>query len=465
MKYDVAIIGSGLGGLVCAALLVKAGRSVLVLEQGRQPGGCLQSYSRAGWRYDTGLHYIGGLDSGWPLQRAFLQLGLMDLPWKRLDEEGFDRVMIGQREFRFAQGFDRFVDVLAEDFPSQRAALGELARLLEAPVPAQLAGVGAYDYLCRLFDDPLLVNVLAGAAMKMELRRESLPLFTYVHGLASYVGGGAWRLKGDGQQVVDTLLRQIAAGGEVLCGKEVVELTAEGGRIVAARCRDGEAYDARTFVSSIHPAATCGLVRPALRGMYSRRVCALPNTNGVLTVSLRLRDGALRYFNHNGYVYTAPEVWTCQDAADRIGGVMVSARVPEDDGAFVRQIDLMAPMAWSGVEAWQNTSVGRRGADYLALKERLADECVALASRFVPQLADCVEARYVSTPLTWRDYTLTPQGSAFGIRKDYHAPLLSMLSPKTPVPNLWLTGQSLVMHGIEGVTMTAQQTCNLILNQ
>jgi len=69
-----------------------------------------------------------------------------------------------------------------------------------------------------------------------------------------------------------------------------------------------------------------------------------------------------------------------------------------------------------------------------------------------------VEKRYTSTPLTWRDYTLSPNGSAFGIRKDCRMPLLTMLSPKTPISNLILTGQSLILHGLEGVTMAALKT-------
>ena len=62
MKYDAVIIGSGLGGLECAHILSKAGMSVLLLERGAQAGGCLQSYRRHGLAFDTGFHYVGGLD-------------------------------------------------------------------------------------------------------------------------------------------------------------------------------------------------------------------------------------------------------------------------------------------------------------------------------------------------------------------------------------------------------------------
>lgn len=96
------------------------------------------------------------------------------------------------------------------------------------------------------------------------------------------------------------------------------------------------------------------------------------------------------------------------------------------------------------------------------LKEQMAEKCITLAERFLPGLRN-ISKYYTSTPLTWRDYTLTPEGSAYGIRKDFREPLMTILSPRTPIPNLLLTGQNLMLHGVHGVTMTALLTCAKVL--
>ena len=96
-KYDVAIIGSGLGGLLCGTILSKEGYNVIILEKNSQTGGCLQSYRRDGHTFDTGIHYIGSLDDGQILDRYFKYFGIRDkLSLKRMDEQAFD--IIRKRE-------------------------------------------------------------------------------------------------------------------------------------------------------------------------------------------------------------------------------------------------------------------------------------------------------------------------------------------------------------------------------
>ncbi len=483
MKYDIIIIGSGLGGLECGYILAKQGRHVCILEQEAQPGGCMQSYRRRGMALDTGLHYVGGLAEGNKLYPLFKYLNLMELPWQRLDPEGFDHVTIGGRDFAYAEGLDHFVDRLAQDFPTQRAPLRHYAEtmreigshLYDALKPrdevdffnTSLFSHSAYDFLTETFSDPLLINVLCGSSLKMELNRDALPLYTFAQGNNSFIES-SWRLRGDGALLVDSLVNDIRRmGGEVYCNARVEELIEVDGRLRYARTTDGEQYEADTFISNAHPAVTADLVRQSsrMKRVYRTRMHALANTYGMFTVSLVLKPETVRYFNWNQYIYRQPNVWTYYLDNNPVSGILISCRVPEDASPYTRCIDLLTPMPWTQVAQWSDTQVGRRGDDYRAFKARKADECVALAEGFLPGLRDAVEARYTSSPLTYRDYTSTPEGSAYGVRKDWRNPMMTLLTPKTPIPNLFLTGQSLTLHGLLGVSMTSLFTCAEIIGK
>ena len=482
MKYDAVIIGSGLGGLECAHILSKAGMSVLLLERGTQAGGCLQSYRRLGLAFDTGFHYVGGLDEGQSLHSAFRHLGLLHLPWQRLDNH-FDRVTIGNQTFSFAQGYDAFVETLTAAFPAERDALNKYADMLkqcgeqqfdalnpqtgESSVLSRLFETSAYQYLTETFHDPLLINVLCGTSLKMELRKESLPLFTFAHGNGSFIES-SWRLKGDGSLIVNSLVDGIRMhGGEIICNTEVRELVEKDGKLVHAVCSNGEIYEGTIFISNIHPAVTCNLVKQSsrMKKVYRSRITHLENTFGMFTVSLRIKPQTLRYFNWNQYIYKEPDVWAFHLKNNPVSGVLVSCRIPEDGSKYVQQVDLLTPMNWSECEQWSHTEVGRRGEDYKAMKKRVADECITLAERFIPGLRDRITGCYTSTPLTYHNYTLTPEGSAYGLRKDFRNPMITLLSPRTPIPNLLLTGQNLMLHGLHGVTMTALFTCAEVLGK
>jgi all-trans-retinol 13,14-reductase len=495
-KYDVVIIGSGLGGLQCGYILSKHGLNVCVLEKNARPGGCLQTFRRGKHTFDTGFHYVGGLDNGQPLHTLFRYFGLMNLPWRRMDEDGFDEVVLKGKSYLFANGYERFVDTLSEHFPHQRENLKRYAAFLynvsthifdsfekkneEDIYGTSLFAKSAYDYLISAIDDPSLRNVLSGTSLKMELHPQTLPLYTFAQINSSFIRS-AWRLQGGGAQIVASLIGSIEKnGGTVRMNADVTRLIEGNGKIVAAEINgvsvDGiqrtatERIESDYFIADMHPVAVLSLITESavIRNIYRRRMNKIENTFGMFTANIALRENALPYRNRNIYVYkTGDDVWQYAEYKPEHVNTcaLVSFRYPEDGSLYTRNIDILMPMYWPEVEPWAGTTVGRRGDDYVSFKERKAKACIQLVSEYVPELrdalvgGDAVEKIYASTPLSYRDYTGIPHGSAYGIRKNCRQLMTTLLSPRTPEPNLFLTGQNLNLHGVLGVSMTSFFTC------
>ena len=70
-KYDVIVIGSGLGGLLTADIMSKRGYHVCVVEKNNVAGGNLQTFKRDGVILDTGMHYFGSADKGQFIYKLF----------------------------------------------------------------------------------------------------------------------------------------------------------------------------------------------------------------------------------------------------------------------------------------------------------------------------------------------------------------------------------------------------------
>ena len=120
-KYDVIVIGGGLGGLSCGVMLSKEGLNVCVLEQHSIIGGCLQSFQRNGRTLDTGMHYVGSLSEGQIMHQYFKYLGVIDdLHLRKLDQNGFDHFHFADgTSYRYAMDYDNFIDTLSQQFPNE----------------------------------------------------------------------------------------------------------------------------------------------------------------------------------------------------------------------------------------------------------------------------------------------------------------------------------------------------------
>ena len=470
--FDMIIIGSGLGGLETAYILAKHGMNVCILERGHQLGGCLQTFKRKGTNFDTGFHYVGGMDEGRPLHRLFSYFNVDKLPWQRMDSDCFDEVCVDGQSYSFAIGHENFVRTLSEKFPDQKEnlkmydkALANVGEHIFDALKPRLAedfyqnpnfSSSACDFLNTTITDETLQKVLSGTSIKLELEPSQLPFYIFAQINNSFIEG-AYRLQGGGATLVDGFVKNLEKMGvTIIADADVCSLEAENGSITAAVTTDGQRFEAKNFISDAHPAATLAMVseEAGLRKVYRNRINRMENTFGMFTVNLDIKAEAMPYLNKNLFIYENSNPWSINKDG-KIDGLLVNYACTTDKQKFASAIDLLTPMRYTEVEQWADTKIGRRGADYESFKKAKAEQCIELASKRLPELKESIQNIYTSTPLTYRDYTKTSQGSAYGLRKDFNNTMLTFLPPRTPVQNLYLTGQNLNLHGILGVSMTS----------
>ncbi|MFS4454840.1 phytoene desaturase family protein [Maribacter sp. 2304DJ31-5] len=489
--YDVVIIGSGMGGLVAANILAREGRSVCVLEKNNQFGGNLQTFVRERTIFDTGVHYIGGLSKGQNLYRYFEYLDILDgLHLRQLDKNGFDVITFDNddTEYPHAQGYGNFAKQLIREFPKEKKGIEAYCNKLQAicdkfPLynleegkpygnDPEIFQTSAKTYIDGLTENKKLRAVLAGSNLLYAGDPDKTPLYVHALSINSYIES-AYRCADGGSQITKLLVRRLKElGGDAFKHSEVVDITCEDKKIKSVSLNDGKVVLGDLFISNIEPKHTIKMIgEEHFRKSYNYRIQELENTISAFSIHIVLKPGTFPYINKNYYHFKDyKSVWEGHRYTEESWPetYMVSMGVRKNQDEWGEQLTAITYMRYDEVKAWETTfntvaHKNDRGQSYIEFKKYKADIFIKELERKFPGLGQCIQSIYTSTPLSYRDYIGCTQGSMYGYIKDIENPLKAFISPKTKIPNLFFTGQSLNMHGILGVTISGVVTCSEIL--
>ncbi len=160
-------------------------------------------------------------------------------------------------------------------------------------------------------------------------------------------------------------------------------------------------------------------------------------------------------------IYTcAKNVWYNKEVnMGHTTNCMISTQASSRNSNYADVISILTPMYIDELSAWLYTLPEQRGEEYKAFKKEKATQLLDFIKIHGIDFTDHIETMYTTTPLSYRDFTGTCDGSAYGIIKDYKCPQIGFVSTRTKLKNLFLTGQNLNVHGALGVTLTSIITC------
>ncbi|MBD3344579.1 MAG: FAD-dependent oxidoreductase, partial [Chitinivibrionales bacterium] len=273
VKYDAVIVGSGIGGLTCAAFLARAGMKVLVLEKHSKIGGYAHNFKRKKFRFESGIHSIPLSDNGMIMHLLNL-LGVGDkiepIPLSSMYDfsvPGFSWSVPMEK--------DRIMQSLLRDFPNDNAGvkniLGDfekfyavIARRIwefeEKFTEEDIGFVTRYhnrsfaDYVSSFITNDNLKQVLYTMWPYCGSSPDYAPVLFYVMMFAVHYMEGSHYIKGGVSSLAEALASAITMrGGEVRTKSRVTSLYVENNRVHHAVLESGEEIEADYFVSNISP--------------------------------------------------------------------------------------------------------------------------------------------------------------------------------------------------------------------
>jgi phytoene dehydrogenase-like protein len=472
---DVIVIGSGIGGLCCGALLARYGLRVTICESHTIPGGAAHGFERQGFRFDSGPSLYSGLSSQPstnPLRHVLDALDEADsLTWANYDTWG---VRIPEGDFDTTIGNDQFCQVLqrvrgekaVQEWRRLQQVMAPLGRAATALPPAilrldwgALQTVLPYGWellqnatalaqssqpfstvLNRTVTDPfirhwmdMLCFLLSGLPAEGTSTAEMAFMFAewYRPGVTlDYPIGGSAAL-------VNALVRGLKKfGGTLRLGAHVQDILVQNGRATGVKLRSGEILTAGTaVVSNASIWDTLPLVPAgALPASFVVERKAMPTCPSFLHLHLGIDATGLP--EDLACHYITLQDWDLGITAPHNLIVMSIPTVldPSLAPAGKHTIHVYTP-ATEPYELWQG--LDRRSAEYAALKAKRAEPLWQALERVIPDVRQRVEVELVGTPLTHERFLRRYRGS--------YGPAISVQdglvpSGKTPLPGLWCTG-------------------------
>ncbi|MDH6212668.1 all-trans-retinol 13,14-reductase [Chryseobacterium sp. BIGb0186] len=413
-----------------------------------------------------------------------------DLELQKMDENGYDKITFGDDEIEYphAQGYENFVVQLSKCFPEERENLEdyceEIQRVCNHFPRYNVIGKDSYSeeilhlntkrFIESITQNKKLQSVLLGSNFLYAGDSENIPFYVHALTVNSYIQSAYKCVKG-GSQISKLLIRKLREyGADVHKHSEVSEFIFNDNVLSSVKTKSGKEYFAKQFISNIEIRSLTRLIgEERLKKSFLNRVLSWEPVSSCFSVYLVLKPQTISNFNYNIYHYSSDElVWNAYryDEKSWPETYMLSSTPSKHHSEFAESLTAISYMDFDEVKVWETTvntvaEEHERGKRYEKFKLEKAEKMIDALEKKIPDLRDSIKNIYTSSPLSYRDYIGSFDGNMYGYMKSSENPLKTMVSPRTKIDNLFLTGQSVNMHGILGCTIGAFNTCAEILGK
>jgi len=469
MKYDCAVIGSGISGLSAALLLARKNKKVALIEKNRFLSPVLRDFRRNGISCSPGFHYSGGFNKAGPLSVLFNYFGISEkIKVSPLPEKAFDTILLdGNRKILFPSGIENIRELLSSAFPSSRSAIEKYIEAIKeinnktcfmnfemdfGPYPEKLfRNESLEELLLKSGAEKTLIDVLGdyGYALYGSAAHEA-PF--YLHALvAGSLYYSAATVDGGGDAISKAFEKLLGKNGvDIFCGNPVTAVKVDGKRIFqGVELADGKFIESRDCISTIHPRLLKNIIPAnAMRPVFFKKIELCENTFSPFMLFLDIDKVYKNNFNTNFY------------RIHRRNGNISDPDFFCASGCAVHEKSALAVLKPCPEETTLKfLSIAEE--DYHSFKEEYSEKIISEFTDIFPEMKGRFKVLEALSPRSYQRYTGSINGSMYGLKKTVNN---ASLNPVTDIKGFYLAGQSVKIPGITGALVSALSACCNILD-
>lgn len=476
-QFDAIVIGSGVGGLICANLMARDGMKVLLIEKHYMLGGFCSTFRRKGFIFDAATHFYPLLGNPSTLTGKLLRELEIPTQWIKMDP--VDQFHLpGLAPFAVPANLQDYIQKLKQWFPSEAKQLDKyFSELRQAYIygllyyfknipndqAARFEQCTMSGKLDEYFTDPRLKGMLmADAPHWGSSPKRTSYLFDAMLRLSYFLGN--YYPRGSSQKFADDLGRAfVAGGGKILkcAGAEKILVSggrAQGVRISTVSHRPAERFEFRAplvvsnadamhtyrdligeehcgkgmidHLRAVRPSLPCFLMHIGLRGMPPDQLAAA-----------------------EGYYWSSLDP---EDIARNVLKIFIPTHFDPDiapPGCQIIIIQKVTPAKFDGTTCWR------------AHKAAVEEQIMTRLRQIFPAIDQHIVVRLSASAMTSFRFTGNLEGAMLGweMSPDQLGP--GRLPIYTPIENLYLTGHwTQPGGGITPVIVSAQRVARAILS-
>lgn len=465
-KYDVAIVGGGIGGLVCGAYLAKAGLKVCIIEKNAKIGGYCTSFVSNNYKFDSGIHYLGGIKKGL-LGKILQELDLKDkIQFNQFDPA--DTILTPDNKTHLRANPYDTIQEFKRSFPAEENNIENFFNFVMQEdfltIYKKIRKVSFGQMLDSFFNDINLRKIFEDLFwITFAVSASELPALIAVATWRHFFLDPGYYPEGGIETLANIFASEVKKHkGDIFLSKEVTRMFEESNDRKTIVTDDGSKISARYIVANIDPFQLSKMIVKQNES-YIKSDEFIPSLSAIV-IYLGLNYNLHKFFKNGSCIWTPLYI-----KKNSFLNNYLSRLVPHEDAT---KMLIFSPSLRDDSCISSNNHTLQVFFPFPYIEEKIEKQCsndiyaflIKELGKVFPSLEKHIVMKTVATPITFYKQTFNTGGAILGKKISMQSNKSPLLSSKLSIKGLFVAGSWYSYGGVNEAAISGKGTAEAILH-